>query len=73
MDQVFIRPAPGKLVRDPESGYERVPETGKLVAWNSFWQRRLNDCSITRDDIIGTSDAPKPPAVSKSTNAKRGG
>lgn len=46
MNLVNIKPVSGKIVRDPYDGFEIITTAGKLITWNSFWQRRLNDGDI---------------------------
>lgn len=41
----FIKPKDGLTVRDPEN-QRALPPHGKGVAWNSFWQRRLDDQDV---------------------------
>lgn len=37
--QKYVKPAAGRLVRDPDT-YEALPEEGKLVEMNSYWVRK---------------------------------
>lgn len=46
-----IKPKQGLKVRDPATG-EVLPEAGKTVTWNSYWQRRLQDGSIFIDNTV---------------------
>jgi len=42
MDRVRIKPAEGRLIRDPKS-FEKIPVEGKMVdAKSPYWLRRLN-------------------------------
>ena len=63
MKLVTIKPLPGKIVRDPHDQFAIVSEAGKLIQWDSFWQRRLND-----GDIIIVENEPTP----TTTNTKKG-
>lgn len=45
MDRVQLRPAEGRLVRDPASG-EPMPAEGLEVEMNIFWHRRLADGDV---------------------------
>lgn len=47
-DRRFIKPADGLTVRD-QAG-TALPPHGKGVAWDSWWQRRLNDGDIEATD-----------------------
>ncbi len=39
---MFVRSAPGALVRDPATG-EPLPESGRKVPRDEYWMRRLAD------------------------------
>jgi len=52
----FIKPAQGRVVRDPVT-FQRLPDEGDFVVWNGYWQRRLND-----DDVIEAAPPKKAPA-----------
>jgi hypothetical protein len=53
---MLIKPAPGKLIRDPASRL-LVPETGLEVAeHDTYWLRRLAD-----GDVVEAKPAAKPP------------
>ena len=36
----------GLVVRDPDAGFAKVPEEGKIVIWSKFWIRRVKEKSI---------------------------
>lgn len=42
---VFVRPAPGIRIADPETG-QYLPEVGLLVPRSGFWLRRLKDGDV---------------------------
>lgn len=50
---VFVRPAPGLQIRDPETG-NYLPDAGQIVPRTPFWMRRLADGDV----IETTSTAP---------------
>ncbi|MEO7691288.1 MAG: DUF2635 domain-containing protein [Sphingomonas sp.] len=56
-DRRFIKPKEGLTVRDPETN-RRLPEHGKGIAWNSFWQRRLDDSDVeyTTEEAVLAGD-----------------
>lgn len=52
----FIRPKPGLIVRDPAHPQAApLPDEGKAVAWDIYWQRRLNDGDIEVGDAPAAS------------------
>lgn len=38
---INVKPAPGRLVRDPQTGM-RVPDEGRAVPRTSYWLRRMH-------------------------------
>ncbi|WP_337440513.1 DUF2635 domain-containing protein [Desulfovibrio sp.] len=46
MDKIFAKPAPGRLVRHPETG-DPLPAEGALVIRSPYWIRRLKDGDVT--------------------------
>ena len=46
-EQIYVKPAPGLVVRDPADGNNPLPESGKWVANTIHWQRRLKDKDIS--------------------------
>ncbi len=42
---MFIKPIEGRRVPDPERG-GFLPETGREIVMNQFWQRRMDDGDI---------------------------
>ena len=51
-DMIFVKPAPGGRIRQPERNYIVMPEEGAFVPGDSFYQRL-----IASGDVIET-DAP---------------
>ena len=45
MSQLYVKPAPGRVVPDPERG-GYLPESGGSVPRNAYWQRRLTDQDV---------------------------
>jgi Protein of unknown function (DUF2635) len=43
-----VKPAPGRLVRDPANGV-RLPDEGGEVPSNTYWHRRLKDGDVLPD------------------------
>lgn len=47
---MFVKPAPGRMVRHPDKG-TFLPETGAEVPDNAiFWRNRLRDGDVIRTD-----------------------
>ena len=46
-DRMFVKPAPGRVVRDPETGLP-IPEGGVQVEKTQFWLRRLKDGDVEK-------------------------
>jgi hypothetical protein len=63
---VFIKPVPGRLVRDPQSR-QRIPEAGIEVSdTDTFWARRVAD-----GDVVVVKPPPlAPPAGAAPTFVK---
>ncbi|RHW17202.1 DUF2635 domain-containing protein [Sphingomonas gilva] len=63
-DTIFLRPAPGRLVRHPDGS--RLGSEGAPVAPSPYWQRRIDD----RDVLVGrprkSTRHPKPNSKSES-------
>jgi len=60
--QVHVKPAPGRVVLDPERGDE-LPAAGRLVARSTYWVRRIQD-----NDVIA-SEPPAPANTAKAVKA----
>ncbi len=60
---MFVKPAPGRIVRDPVSKVA-LPETGKEVPdFDMYWARRLRDGDV----VEATPPAPQPATVELAT------
>ena len=44
---MFVKPAPGRAVRDPETGLS-IPEGGVRVEKTQYWLRRLKDGDVEK-------------------------
>jgi len=52
---MFIKPAPGLLIRDPDL-YDLLPEEGREVSADQmYWHRRLRDGDVT---LVETQSTP---------------
>lgn len=51
---MFIKPAPGLTVRDPDRGLAPIPVDGIEVPNSSYWLRRLAD-----GDVVDATPAPR--------------
>lgn len=60
MEQRFVKPAEGRLVRDPATG-QPLPAEGALVEWTSFFRRRLAEGDIV--EVEPEPAAPEPKAA----------
>ncbi len=60
MTTKLVKPERGIVVLDPAS-LRRVPEDGAIVPWNSYWQRRVREGSLT---VV------EPPAPKKARKSK---
>lgn len=65
MTRLYVKPAEGRTLRDPERGYEAVLPTGKHVPRTNYWLRR-----IKHGDAI-EAKPPKPEKPAKATSAKK--
>jgi hypothetical protein len=56
---VFVRPAPGLRIADPQTG-DYLPESGALVPRSGFWLRRLKDGDVVAvaSSLQSVLDAP---------------
>lgn len=50
---MFVKPAPGRTVPDPERR-DLLPDEGRDVPESTYWLRRVADCDVEQPD------APKP-------------
>ncbi|MGO4743080.1 DUF2635 domain-containing protein [Serratia quinivorans] len=58
---MFVKPVPGRIVRDPVKG-TFLPESGEQVPDDIFWGRRLKDGDVEKFDPNATA---KPAAGKK--------
>lgn len=65
-DRVFLKPAPGKVVRKPVGGH--LSTEGEWVNQESYWLRRISDGDV----VEGTAPAEQAEAAAaaKSTGSK---
>lgn len=56
MTRLYVKPAEGRAVPDPENGGELLPAAGRSVLNTAYWQRRLKD-----EDVI-KAEPPEEPA-----------
>jgi hypothetical protein len=57
---LFVRPVPGRLVRDPRT-MQPLPEEGLYVERTTFWRRRLAEGDVEQaDPAAATPTQPKP-------------
>jgi hypothetical protein len=58
---MYVKPATGMLVRDPERGYQQMPGVGATVPRNNYWLRRIKDGSvhITEPPTVKTTKQPE--------------
>ncbi len=68
-DQRFVRPAPGRKVRQPIKGMPPLPEAGKVVDWSTYWERALQAGDVIEGQPTAPgakpAPAPKPDAEAK--------
>lgn len=48
MTRLYVKPAEGRAVPDPENGGELLPAAGRSVANTAYWQRRLKDADVVK-------------------------
>lgn len=66
MTKIYIKPAPGMIVRGPVS-FKVLPEEGALVKPSTYWNRRLKDGSV----VLVTPEAPTPEPAKPSKKKER--
>lgn len=54
MEIKHLRPAPGRVVPDPERGFAPLAPEGRRVEVTTYWQRRIDD----NDVIDGPAEQP---------------
>lgn len=67
-DRVFLKPAPGKVVRKPVGGH--LSTEGELVNQESYWLRRLNDGDVVEATAPAEQAEAAAAATAKSTGSK---
>lgn len=58
MSKIFIKPAPGLKVRDPETK-EHLPENGANVVKSPFWIRRIKDGDVVLAEVAQPKEIKK--------------
>ena len=48
MKSVTIKPAKGKLLRNPLQGFAKIPEEGAVVPYDRYWIKRLKQGDATQ-------------------------
>ena len=51
IERILIRPINNLIVRDPVT-FLPLPAEGKHVPLNTYWARRLKDCSVERIGVL---------------------
>ena len=64
-DKIFVKPAPGLQVFDPDDSRPRqpLPAEGAEVLRNTYWERRLKDGDVVASDAEpaeSSTSVPKP-------------
>ena len=65
MTTIFIKPAPGCLIRDPDT-MKPLAQEGEEKPFTPFWCRRLNDGDVI---VVEKAAAAAPAAASATTDA----
>lgn len=63
----YVLPVPGRRVRVPGT-YRPLPALGQMVAWSSYWARRLIDGDI---EILLVEPPPPAPAPDDALSLER--
>lgn len=48
MTRIYVKPAEGRAVPDPENGGELLPAAGRAVPNTVYWQRRLKVADVIK-------------------------
>lgn len=65
MSRIFVKPAPGLKIRDPETKLH-LPEEGAQVVKSSFWSRRIKD-----GDVLTTEPKPEVKEIKKEEKTEK--
>ncbi|CAM6370780.1 TPA: DUF2635 domain-containing protein [Shigella sonnei] len=65
MTTIFIKPAPGCLIRDPDT-MTPLSQDGEEKPFTPFWCRRLNDGDVI---VVDKTEEPAPAATTGNTGA----
>lgn len=58
---IFVRPTrPGLVIRNPDVGFERLPDEGTEVIDGAYWRQHERQGSVTIEPR-GPSNVPSPP------------
>lgn len=61
MNRLNVKPAPGKVVPNPENGMKPIRPEGQMVNQTSYITRRLRDGSLIQ--VLEPTPVPKPPVA----------
>ena len=64
MSRIFVKPAPGMLVRKPIGGH--LAADGEWQNLDSYWQRRINDADVAEVPGMTEDTGPAAPAPAAS-------
>ncbi|CCP02968.1 Mu-like prophage FluMu protein [Erwinia amylovora Ea644] len=65
---MFVKPVPGRIVRDPVKGTP-LPASGENVPDSAFWHRRLKDGDV----VQAKEEQPAPKASPRAADKTAGG
>ena len=69
MSRLYVKPAPGRTVPDPErAGY--LPEAGEFVPRNAYWLRRITDKDVIEADPPAQIEQAEEPAPAEPVASK---
>lgn len=68
MATIFVKPAPGRLVRMPERGMAEVPADGAEVPLTGYYRQRLAEGDLVRAKKPKAAPARAKPATTKQTD-----
>lgn len=72
MNRIFVKPAPGLVVRDPKSLLP-LPAEGKEVGASNYWYRRIaaGDVELVPSPAPAPADTPEPLPPAPDTKAAK--